>query len=90
MLSLVNGAATVWQEKLIEAAIQAGVERFIPSEFGANTENELCGALPVYAGRKQIQNYLKSRADEISYDVVITGAFLDFGKDTFMKLWQPS
>ncbi|GAB7350329.1 hypothetical protein MBLNU459_g0961t1 [Dothideomycetes sp. NU459] len=68
------------QPKLIDAAITAGVERFIPSEFGSNVSgNENNQKLPVFQGKLKTQQYLHEREDKISYTLIVTGAFLDWG-----------
>ena len=68
------------QPALVDAAIAAGVQRFIPSEFGSNTiGNEKVRALPVFAGKVKTQEYLRSKQDQISYTFLITGLFLDWG-----------
>jgi uncharacterized protein YbjT (DUF2867 family) len=68
------------QPALIDAAIAAGVQRFIPSEFGSNTSgNAKVAALPVFAGKIATQQYLQERTDQISYTLVHNGLFLDWG-----------
>ena len=39
VISLVGGTALGDQNKLIDAAIAAGVKRFLPSEYGSDTTN---------------------------------------------------
>lgn len=68
------------QPALIDAAIAAGVKRFIPSEFGSNIAgNANTAALPVFAGKKTTQDYLKQKSNEISYTLISNGLFLDWG-----------
>lgn len=68
------------QPALIDAAIEAGVRRFLPSEFGADSSgNEKTRALPVYADKVRTQEYLKKQEGDISHTLVHTGAFLDWG-----------
>lgn len=68
------------QPKLIDAAIAAGVKRFLPSEFGSNIAgNENVQKLPVFQGKLKTQGYLQDKKDQISYTLVVTGAFLDWG-----------
>jgi uncharacterized protein YbjT (DUF2867 family) len=68
------------QPALIDAAIAAGVKRFIPSEFGSNISgNAKTAALPVFKGKGITQEYLKQKASEISYTLIVTGLFLDWG-----------
>ena len=68
------------QPALIDAAIAACVKRFIPSEFGSNVAgNANTAALPVFAGKKTTQDYLKQKSNEISYTLISNGLFLDWG-----------
>jgi putative NADH-flavin reductase len=68
------------QPALIDAAIAAGVQRFIPSEFGSNTiGNDKVRALPVFAGKLKTQEYLRAKQDQISHTFLINGLFLDWG-----------
>lgn len=82
VISTLSDALVPVQLKLIEAAAQAGVKRYIPSEFGCNTLNPKTAALPVFSGGKiVVQKALKEKADagSLSYTIVVTGPFLDWG-----------
>lgn len=67
------------QPALIDAAIAAGVQRFIPSEFGSNTLHEKPRSLPVFGGKLATQEYLRSKEKEISWTIIINGLFFDWG-----------
>lgn len=68
------------QPALIDAAIAAGVKFFVPSEFGSDIAGSpQVAALPVFAGKKKTQEYLKAKEDKISYAIVVNGLFLDWG-----------
>lgn len=68
------------QESLIDAAIEAGVQRFIPSEFGGDTRNAAGVELsPIYRGKLNVVEYLQSKKGKIEYTIVPTGPFLEFG-----------
>ncbi|KFY27152.1 hypothetical protein V493_03684 [Pseudogymnoascus sp. VKM F-4281 (FW-2241)] len=69
------------QLPLLDAAIAAGVSRFIPSDFGCDTHNELAKGLPVYAKKLEVQVAVAERAAKglIEYTQVINGPFLDWG-----------
>lgn len=70
------------QIPLIDAAVAAGVKRFIPSEFGADPEHEKTKPLPFYIRKLHILDYLKQKAagnPGFSYTRVTTHAFLDWG-----------
>lgn len=69
------------QKPLIDAAAAAGVKRFLPSEFGCVIENPNAAAIPIFAGKVAVEEYLKEKAKttELSYTFVYTSAFLDWG-----------
>lgn len=80
VISLVAGHVLGDQNKLIDAAIAAGVKRFIPSEFGSNTPDARTRAIvPVFEAKLGTVNYLKSKEKEISWTSIITGPFFDWG-----------
>ena len=68
------------QLSLIDIAIEAGVRRFIPSEFGANLQNEKARKLVNYRDKVKVENYLseKAAAGEITYTLIYTNALLDW------------
>ncbi|KAB8071977.1 putative isoflavone reductase [Aspergillus leporis] len=79
--------------RLIDASVAAGVKRLLPSEFGSDTTNPLASKLPVYANKVAVQERLKTVASEsdLTYTLLITGAFLEFGLKTgfLVKLAGP-
>ncbi|KAF9776508.1 hypothetical protein IL306_005291 [Fusarium sp. DS 682] len=69
------------QKSLIDASIEAGVSRFIPSEFGNDSANRLVRELPVFAEKIKTQEYLQSKVaehPEFSYTFVYNNSFLDW------------
>jgi hypothetical protein len=77
VVSLLGSAGSGEQIKLIDAAVAAGVKRFIPSDFGSDTTNpELRNIVPIFEGKKKVQDYMKSK--DIAWTVVITGVFGDW------------
>lgn len=66
---------------LIDAAIEAGVKKFLPSDFGSDVSgNDYCKELPVFKGGKLVvQDYLKKVSSQISWTVVVNGIFFDWG-----------
>lgn len=67
------------QPALIDAAIEAGVQHFIPSEFGSDTQHPKVQSLPVFQGKLDTQEHLKSKSKEISWTTIVNGLFLDWG-----------
>ncbi|KIW16470.1 hypothetical protein PV08_06524 [Exophiala spinifera] len=82
VVSTLGSAVIGGQKPLIDAAVAAGVKRFIPSEFGSDTTHPKSSQLPVYKGKVETQQYLKAKAAEnpgFTYTLVINGAFLSWG-----------
>jgi putative NADH-flavin reductase len=80
VLSLVGGMALGDQNKLIDAAIAAGVKRFLPSEYGSNTLDKRGHAIvPAFEAKFGTVTYLQSKEKEISWTSIVTGPFLDWG-----------
>ncbi|KJZ71057.1 hypothetical protein HIM_09557 [Hirsutella minnesotensis 3608] len=71
------------QPTLIDAAIAAGVQRFLPAEFGSNLNNALNRALPPFAEKVKVRDYLadKAKTTALTYTLVSNGPFLDWGLD---------
>ncbi len=72
------------QHILIDAAIAAGVKRFIPSEYGSCTTSPKVENLPVYIPMVKTRKYVqeKAKAGEITWTVLACGGFLSFLFDT--------
>lgn len=69
------------RKSCINAAIKAGVKRYIPGEFGSNTEvPEVNAANPLFHFKLVVQGYLKSKESEgLTWTGVLNGAFFDWG-----------
>ncbi|KAH8598248.1 hypothetical protein B0O99DRAFT_684292 [Bisporella sp. PMI_857] len=76
------GAAGIEQEiKLIDAATKAGVKRFIPSEFGCNTQNKnTTDLIPIFGFKAKRIDYLKEQESKgLSWTAIEAGAGFDYG-----------
>ena len=69
------------QKALVDGAVAAGVQRFIPSDFGSNLDNPNAQKLPVYGPKIEAQQYLEERAKGtgLTWTRVYNNAFLDWG-----------
>ncbi|KAK8081679.1 NAD(P)-binding protein [Apiospora saccharicola] len=84
--AVVSTLASLALEKqllLVEAASQAGVQRFIPSDFGSNTVHPKTSKLPSYGHKVAVQEALKREAaakggEGMTYTIVINGPFFDW------------
>jgi hypothetical protein len=67
------------QLALIDAAAEAGVKRFIPSEFGHNTgSDKIVGLVPLFGGKRKFVERIKSYPS-LTWTATITGLFFDWG-----------
>jgi hypothetical protein len=92
VVSTVGSAGLQNQALVIDAAIAAGVKRFIPSEFGSNTDNPKARQLPVFGYKVATQKYLEEKATtnpDFTYTLIRNSAFLDWGLQVgFLLSWQ--
>lgn len=82
VVSTIAGLALETQLLLIDAAIASHVRRFIPSEFGSDLANPKSAALPVFAAKVKVSDYLARQAaahPDFSYTLLRNSAFLDWG-----------
>lgn len=80
IISTIATASAVQQQTIIDAAIKAGVKRFVPSEFGSDTRNDKAMAiLPQYfKGKKETVEYLKEKEKEgLTWTAFVTGPFFE-------------
>jgi hypothetical protein len=82
VVSTVGVDGLLGQSVLFDAAVAAGVKRFLPSEFGSDLSNPKAARLPVFgykvATREYIEEKVKAGAG-ITYTYVINAPFLDWG-----------
>ncbi|KAL7794423.1 hypothetical protein V8C37DRAFT_69102 [Trichoderma ceciliae] len=82
VISTVGSSALVnEQKKLADAAVAAGVKRFLPSEYGCDLDHELVAKLPAFASKVEVEKYLKEKArtTSLSYTLIYCGPFFDWG-----------
>ncbi|KAK4555224.1 hypothetical protein LTR86_007520 [Recurvomyces mirabilis] len=95
VVSTITSTATGEQNPLIEAAANAGVQRFLPAEFGSNMANPKTRALPVFGYKAATEDKLIETAKanpSFTYTMVRNGAFLDWGLeyDFLLKMKEHS
>lgn len=68
------------QMALIDAAVAVGVKRFVPSEFGANLQNEHGQRLVNYQQKVMVQRYLEqvARRSRLWYTYIYVNVLLDW------------
>jgi uncharacterized protein YbjT (DUF2867 family) len=92
VVSTVGTPGVQGQAILVDAAIAAGVKRFLPSDFGCDMANPKTGALPVYKYKRVVHKQLREAADakpDFTYTLVCNGAILDWGLErNFLLAWK--
>ena len=78
---IVGAEALAEQKRYIDAAVAAGVKRFIPSEFGSDlSDPEVVKLVPIFKPKVEATEYLKSKeSDTFSWTSIATGPFFDWG-----------
>lgn len=81
VVSVVGATAFPEQKKFIDAAISAGVKRFLPSEYSANTLSpKVLELLPLFNQKKEILEYLKTKeSSTFSWTAIYTALLFDWG-----------
>ncbi|KAB5582953.1 hypothetical protein GE09DRAFT_286440 [Coniochaeta sp. 2T2.1] len=67
------------ESALIDAAVEAGVRRFLPSEYGSDTTNPVAATFPLYAGKVASTKKLEGLAAAnpgFTWTSVVTGPLL--------------
>lgn len=80
VISIVGATGIGEQKVYVDAAVQAGVKRFLPSEFGVNGQSEAVKQLiPFFKVKQDLLDYLvEKEKDELSWTAVITGVLYDW------------
>ena len=80
VVSTVAAAAIESQTNLIDAAIAAGVNWFVPSEYGSCTAIAKVETISVCASMFKMKQYLQeeAKAGQLTWTVLACGAFLEF------------
>lgn len=83
IVSTVYGAQVDLQKRLADAAIKAGVKRFIPSDYGScdSQSKRAMELAPIYVAKSQVRDYLEKLAQEhpgFSWTSLVCGHFFDW------------
>ncbi|EGR44738.1 uncharacterized protein TRIREDRAFT_69805 [Trichoderma reesei QM6a] len=80
VISTIGKSGSEKQRLLIDAAVTAGVYRFVPSEFGSCTTSPKVADLPFYSTLATVRNYLieKAASSALTYSIVAPGCFMEY------------
>ena len=79
VVSTITSFGTSTQKRFTDAAVKAGIKRFVPAEFGSDSENypELVDMAPaVWGAKKEQLDYIKSK--DLPWTAIANGAFFDW------------
>lgn len=83
LVSALPGRPYTVHLRMIDAAVQAGVKRFIPSEYGNNTCTAAADLVPLYADKAKVVAYLKTKEScGLTWTAIHAGQFFDWGLDS--------
>lgn len=87
VISTVGATGFSDQKALIDAAIKAGVKRFIPSELSTNTLSAAVRELvPVFEAKKAILDYLREKESTgLTWTGLAGGPLLDWVSRTYPR-----
>ncbi|CAF3135941.1 unnamed protein product [Rotaria sp. Silwood2] len=83
VISAVGGEALLknLDKILIEAALEAGVKWFIPSEYGFDLDHSSASSIPTNISQLENIKLLQQNQSRLAHTFISTGAFLDWGLD---------
>ncbi len=92
VVSAVGTDGFLGQSVLFDAAVAAGVKRFLPSEFGSDLSNPKTASLPVFGYKVAIRKHIEEKVNagaNITYTYVVNAPFLDWGIEVgFLLDWK--
>lgn len=76
-----NPNAAMFQEQIVQAAIDAGVQHLITPDFSSDTFNQNVEELLIFEPKLKAQRLLESAAERhgLNWTAIITGPFFDWG-----------
>ena len=89
IVSALSNFATDEQIRIIDAAIEAGVKRFLPSEYGIDSSDPQFGELlPPGKPKPATVAYLREKEGSISWTGVLAGSFFDWALQLGLLGWN--
>jgi hypothetical protein len=87
----IKGTQVDIQKRLADAAVQAGVQRFIPADFGSvdSSSKHAQDCVPLFANKTELRSYLTQLSEEnegFSWSSIVCGHFFDWDV-AFLHLW---
>ncbi|UNI18534.1 hypothetical protein JDV02_004798 [Purpureocillium takamizusanense] len=80
LVSTIGFDSILAQKPMIDAAVEAGVKRFIPADYTSFSTDPAAAQLPQHLALTAVQKQLRDYAEagRLEYTIVATGVFLEF------------
>lgn len=80
VISVVGREGIAYQKPFVDAAVEAGIKRFLPSEFGINGQSKTVQEVaPFFAVKQELLDYLvEKEKDGLTWTGLIIGALFDW------------
>ncbi|KAF7122634.1 hypothetical protein CNMCM5793_000659 [Aspergillus hiratsukae] len=94
VVNAVTSFSVAEQHKFIDAAVAAGVKRYVPSEYGLDNNNAEAQELsPVFKDKGMVQQYLRSKEStgRLTWTAIACGTLIGWSlRNNFLGLHYPS
>ena len=83
-----NPAVAIHQERIVRAAISAGVRHLLTPDFSSDTFNPHVEELKIFEPKRRAQAVLESaaRGSNLHWTAIIVGPFFDWGRSNLVRL----
>jgi hypothetical protein len=88
VVSCIARTESATELKIVEAAEAAGVQRFLPSEYGADLHDAIPEYTMMLAGKLRVLEHLKQRAaanKNFTWTTILPGPFFDYVSDRSLQ-----
>jgi len=81
VVSALGAAGLAEEPKIVDAAVKAGVKRFLPSEYSFNSQNaQVTSLVPIFGLKVQTNKHLKAQESKgLTWTSIETGPAFDWG-----------
>ena len=88
LITTFGGTNSGLQIKLADACVSAGVQRFIPADFGScdSSSSLALELILIFREKSKVREHLRRLEGELSWTSLVTGHFFDFGLESGLLL----
>ena len=88
LITTFGGTNSALQIKLADACVSAGVQRFIPADFGScdSSSSLALELILIFREKSKVREHLRGLEGKLSWTSLVTGHFFDFGLESGLLL----